>query len=149
MPIKLQRVQYSDLNSKQKENFNYQKISAVLADYGYVTMRLSDDWQGADFIALHIDGQTFLRVQLKGRLTVEKKYEGKDIHIAFAQGEHWYLYPHDELLQKILAITNIANTDSWSIKGGYSFPYLSKQLHELLGPYCITGNTEALPTEEE
>jgi hypothetical protein len=35
----------------------------VLADYGFLTMRLSDDWQGADFIAQHIDG-AFLKVQL-------------------------------------------------------------------------------------
>lgn len=54
MTLKLKKISYSDdLNARQKENFNFQKVSAVLADYGYVTMRLSDDWQGADFIALH------------------------------------------------------------------------------------------------
>lgn len=62
------RVEYSCLNSRQKENFNYQKIAGVLADYGFITHRLSDDWNGADFIAQHIDGVLFLRVQLKGGL---------------------------------------------------------------------------------
>ncbi len=42
--MKLEPIQYADLNSRQKENYNFQKLSAVLADYGYVTMRLSDDW---------------------------------------------------------------------------------------------------------
>jgi hypothetical protein len=38
----LERVAYETLNARQKENFNFQKVSAVLADYGYVTIRLSD-----------------------------------------------------------------------------------------------------------
>jgi len=61
------RVAYSDLNSRQKENYNFQKVAARLADYGFNSIRLTDDWQGADFIAVHIDGETFLKVQLKGR----------------------------------------------------------------------------------
>jgi len=28
------------------------KVAAALADYGYNSMRLNDDWQGADFIAI-------------------------------------------------------------------------------------------------
>jgi hypothetical protein len=35
-------------------------VSAVLADYGFMTMRLRDDWQGADFIAQHVEGAKFL-----------------------------------------------------------------------------------------
>jgi hypothetical protein len=45
----------------------------VLADYCYVTLRLSDDWNGADFIAQHMDGSV-LRVQLKSRLSFFKRY---------------------------------------------------------------------------
>lgn len=54
--MKLRRISYNALNARQKENFNFQKVSAVLADYGFVTLRLCDDWQGADFLAQHIDG---------------------------------------------------------------------------------------------
>ena len=71
--MKLVKTSYAELNGRQKENFNFQKISAVLAEYGFVTFRLSDDWQGADFIALHISGEV-LRVQLKSRLTFSQKY---------------------------------------------------------------------------
>jgi len=39
------RVRYEDLDARQKEAFNFQKVSAVLADYGFVTLRLSSDWQ--------------------------------------------------------------------------------------------------------
>jgi hypothetical protein len=85
--IELKRIRYASLNSRQKENFNFQEISAVLADYGFVSLRLSDDWQGADFIAQHIDGATFARVQLKGRLTFDAKYRGKDLWVAFSDGD--------------------------------------------------------------
>ena len=75
-------IRYHDLtNAKQKENYNFLKVSAILADYGFMTMRLNDDWQGADFIAQHIDGETFLRVQLKGRLWFAKKYMDKSLFI--------------------------------------------------------------------
>jgi len=136
MKSKMTRVNYNELNSRQQENYNFQKVSAILADYGFVTMRLTDDWQGADFIAQHINGETFLKVQLKGRLTFEWKYLEKDIYIAFQNKGVWYLFPHDELLKKVLRETNIANTKSWA-SGGYSFPYLTVKLGELLKPYRI------------
>lgn len=30
-----QRIQYEHLNSRQKENFNFQKVAAEQADYGF------------------------------------------------------------------------------------------------------------------
>jgi len=54
-----QNVNYKDLNARQKEDHNFQKVAARLADYGFNCLRLTDDWQGADFIACHIDGETF------------------------------------------------------------------------------------------
>jgi hypothetical protein len=143
--MELKRIRYASLNSWQKENFNFQKISAVLADYGFVTLRLSDDWQGADFIAQHIDGATFARVQLKGRLTFDAKYRGKDLWVAFSEGESWYLYPHDEVLAQVLKATRVGSTVSWSGRGGYAFPRLSKKLRELLEKYRISGDTKPIP----
>ncbi len=137
MSLKLSRVDYGSLNARQKENFNSQKVSAVLADYGFVTLRLSDDWQGADFIAQHVDGETFIKVQLKGRLTFKEKYRGKDLYVAFHSDGSWYLFPHDEVLERFLSETNIGNTESWTKHGGYSFPGLSEQAKKLLEAYRI------------
>ncbi|AOF82135.1 hypothetical protein BSY238_1960 [Methyloversatilis sp. RAC08] len=78
-------VQYASLNARQKKSYNFQKVSGVLADYGFTTIRLSDDWQGADFIAQHIDGQQFVKAQLKGRCTLAKKYMGKDLYIVLSR----------------------------------------------------------------
>ena len=137
MSLQLSQIEYSELNARQKENYNFLKVSAVLADYGFITMRLSDDWQGADFIAQHIDGKQFLKVQLKSRLCFYEKYCGKDLYIAFCSQAQWYLYPHDELLEQIRKITGITATASWLEHGGYSFPEISHQIKELLGQYKI------------
>jgi hypothetical protein len=144
MSIKLRRIEYRQINSRQKENYNFLKLSAVLADYGFMTIRLSADWQGADFIAQHVDGSTFLQVQLKGRLTIGEKYRKKDLYVAFPHDADWYLYPHDKLLGRVLAETGVRHTDSWRTKKGYSWPALSQQMLRLLQPYKICGDTSGM-----
>lgn len=139
----LRRIGYSELNGRQKENYNYSKLSAVLADYGFVTTRLTDDWQGADILAHHIDGVTVVKVQLKSRMTFAKKYMGKEIFIAFPWlGRHWYFYPHDEVLK---SVPSVEVSDSWEKYGGFSYPKLSKEMLELLEPYKVVGDA-APPT---
>jgi hypothetical protein len=134
MSLALNKIEYSKLNSRQKENYNFYKIAAILADYGYVSLRLSDDWNGADFIAVHIDGET-VRVQLKSRFGFDKKYIGKDLYIAFCAEGEWYLYPHDEVLKYVLP--QIAHSDSWVAKGGYNFPYLKPENMNLIADYRV------------
>ncbi|MEM9631637.1 MAG: hypothetical protein AAGA50_09955 [Pseudomonadota bacterium] len=117
------RIAYSDLNSRQKENYNFQKVAARLADYGFNSIRLTDDWQGADFIAVHIDGETFLKVQLKGRLVIDRKYQGKGIHIAFLHGDSLYLYDHDEFVRYLETNGKIgADSVTWHEEGFRSWP---------------------------
>ncbi len=96
------KVPYEELSARQKENCNYSKFAARLADYGFNCMRLSDDWLGADFLAIHVDNKTFLKVQLKGRLSLDEKYCGSDIYISFISGssrDGYYIYPHDRFLK--------------------------------------------------
>ena len=78
--MNLKKVNYTKLNARQKENYNYHKVASALADYGYDSMRLNNDWEGADFIS--VNGDDMIKVQLKGRLTVDKKYLNKGIIIA-------------------------------------------------------------------
>jgi hypothetical protein len=143
--MELKRIDYKHLNARQKENYNYQKVSAVLADYGFVTIRLSDDWNGADFLALHTDGTT-IKVQLKPRLYLAKNYQGKDLWVCFPLKGEWYLYPHDEILQECLSETSISATDSWIREGRYSFGRPSQRMLEALAKYRITNvGVNALP----
>ncbi len=134
--MKFRKIEYRTLNARQKENFNFQKVSAILADYGFVTLRLSDDWQGADFIALHISGDV-LRVQLKSRLTFHNKYLSRGLYIAFPEEGAWYLYPHDELFEKILRATKIGSSRSIKERGGYSFPRVPPTIRHLVEEYRI------------
>tara|TARA_R110002072_G_scaffold203959_1_gene362005 strand:+ start:515 stop:907 length:393 start_codon:yes stop_codon:yes gene_type:complete len=111
------KIIYSQLNSKQKENYNFHKVASALADYGYNSLRLNDDWQGADFIA--INGDDMIKIQLKGRFTVDKKYIGKEIFIAFIENNIIKLFNHDEAVS--ILTDNIKNSKSWDDLGGYSW----------------------------
>ena len=137
----LQPIQYDDLNAKQKEIYNFQKIAAVLADYGFNCIKLQDDWLGADFLAYHKDSSQTLRVQLKGRPTIGKKYLKQDLYIAFPFADDgrrvWYLVPHDELVALTGEHTNWQNTKSWKEVGGYSSVSLKPKLREALEPYKL------------
>jgi len=132
-----QRVEYESLNSRQKENFNFQKVAAELADYGFNCMWLNDDWQGADFIACHINGNSFIKVQLKGRLTIDKKYNNKEIYVAFNQKEQWYIYPHDKLQKELLGMGLMRGSKSWDKVGSYSWPSIPKGLLNHMVQYAI------------
>lgn len=132
--IFFEKIEYKNLNARAKEMYNFQKVSAVLANYGYTTMWLNNDWQGADFIAVHIDGTTDLKIQLKGRLAFDKKYIGKNIYMCFIENEITYIYPHDEFLEE-LAFQNTDNT--WLQHGRWSMPKLTKAKHKLMQKYII------------
>ena len=86
-PQPFRRIKDADLkNTRRKENFNFAKLCGVMADYGFNLLRLSDDWEGADAIAVHIDGKTHLRIQLKGTgLVFAKKYLRKTSGLLAAQ----------------------------------------------------------------
>jgi len=90
-------------------------VASSLADYGYDSMRLNNDWQGADFIA--VKGEQMLKVQLKGRFTVDKKYIGKDIFIAFLESDSVKIYNHDAVIMDLSE--NITSSKSWKQNGLY------------------------------
>lgn len=138
MAIILHRISYSELNARQQESYNFQKSAAVLADYGFNCIKVNDDWQGADFLAYHKDGNQTLRVQLKGRVTIDKKYLGRDLYMNFPVRGTWYLVPHDELVELVERSTNWLNTKSWNKNRRYSSAHPSSKLLDELRPF-ITG----------
>ena len=144
MSFLFQKVNYKSLNAKRKEAYNFQKISGVLAEYGFLTIRLSDDWEGADFLALHISGET-LKVQLKGRLFFSKKYLEKDLWICFHEKGTWFLYHHDKVFERVKDLNIITDTASWNIKGEYHRGELSKKLSELMKDYKLDSSSLIQP----
>ena len=125
----LNKIDYNSLNSKQKENFNYHKVASALADYGYDSMRLNNDWQGADFIA--VNGDNMIKVQLKGRFTLDKKYLGKDIYVAFIENEVVKIYKHDNAI--LILPENILTSKSWTPQdGSYSWGKTPKLYNKII-----------------
>jgi len=117
MFMKFEKIDYTLLNSRQKENYNFHKVASALAEYGYDSMRLNNDWEGADFIAVNKD--EMIKVQLKGRFTVAKKYLNKDLYIAFIEDGQVKIYPHDEVVS--LLTENITSSISWVNDGVYTW----------------------------
>lgn len=135
--LNLKKITYETLNAKRKEQYLFQKISGVLADYGYTTIKLADDWQGADFIAQHVDGKNFLKIQLKSRFSINKKYEDKDLYIAFPLKKEWYIFPHDEMVLALKDQKIYTESASWG-NGSYSVSDVSnKAVLKLLQPYKV------------
>ena len=120
--MEFQRIDPDGLTARQKEIYNYQKAAAILADYGFNCIKLSDDWQGADFLADHMSGKQTLRVQLKSRLAVNRKYENKDLWMIFPEAGNWYLILHDELLRILAGSTRALESKSWRENGDYNYP---------------------------
>ena len=99
-----------------------------MADCGFNCIKLTDDWGGVDFLAYHKDGQS-LKVQLKARLTISKKYLGKELFIAFPNQEDWYMVKHDLLVKILKSNSNYLNSESWKKdKGDYSSAKPSRKL---------------------
>ena len=151
-----QHVAYDDLQAPQKERYNYQKLAGVLADYGFNCIGLSDDWNGADVLAVHTSGET-LRVQLKSRVWVMDKYRGNGLYLAcpsapagrgrYGTGpdrQRWYLVPHDELLTAFVAYRqeqgqeDLFTTREWTTKRSWSGPNAPRWLIARIERYLLT-----------
>ena len=133
----LEKIDYSNLNPKQQEIYNFQKLSGILADYGFNCIKLADDWQGADFLAFHSNGQDTIKVQLKGRISIYKKYPD-DIYIAFpVNKDDWYLINQLELITLVGQNTPWLKTKSWIEKGGYSSDKPNKNLLHAIAKYKL------------
>ena len=139
-----QRINPDELNGRQKEIYNFQKSAALLADYGFNCIKRTDDWLGADFLAHHFDGSTTLKVQLKARLTIDRKYAGHDLWMNFPCKGTWYLVPHDDLVELVGQTTNWLNTSSWQENGAYSSTNPSPALLDQLRPYNVKDQPEPL-----
>jgi hypothetical protein len=59
-----------------------------------------------------------IKVQLKGRIHFAKKYEGKQIWIAFRYADRAYLYPHDIILRKYKKINPMRIDRAWNRSDG-------------------------------
>jgi hypothetical protein len=66
-------------------------------------------------------------------VTINQKYCGKDIWIAFPHKDHWYLIEHDRLVEKVGEQTKWLGSSSWKDRHGYSSASINLELLVSLG----------------
>lgn len=125
--MKLEKNKRSKPKWRQEKIYNFQRISSLLADYGYNCTRLPNEWEEADFLAYNTKENKKLKIKLDTRLKIYKEYLDEDFFITFPCNSYWYLINHDKLVGILKKTTNCLNTISWE-KGAYSFPKPSKKL---------------------
>lgn len=140
---KFVKVDYESLNSRQREVYNFHYVGSVLAKYGYASYPIRDDWNGGDIFARHMINGDAITIQLKSRLTFDRKYCGKDLWMAFPSTGGVYLYPHDALLAKYLAAREargepLEKSDAWQRDGLVHWLTPTRELQELLSHYHLT-----------
>jgi hypothetical protein len=139
------KVEYGRLNGRQQEVHNFHQIAARLAQYGYATYPIRDDWNGGDMIARHMldSRKPTLTIQVKGRMTFAKKYLEKDLWLAFPFKEMVYVFPHDLVLRRYLALRKakrspLDNNNSWAKGGLVSWRRPTADILEILKPYTLS-----------
>lgn len=135
--MNLEKLKYDDLSGKAKETWNFQKVSALLVEYGFATNWLNVDFESADFVAVHFNGNDIIKVQLKSRVTISKKYVGKDIYVCFPLANSFCLIQHEELIELVGKNTNWLNSSSWVNDGAYSSANPNKELKETLNSFLL------------
>lgn len=91
---------------------------------------------GIDFILYNEETGDTKLVQLKGRWTIDKKYVGRNVWIAFHHAGVWYLAPHDELISHADRY-GYTQSKSWVERGAYTCPGLTKAQLADLAPYAF------------
>lgn len=129
------------LTSDAIEVINRNALVSVALNQGYNAFLPVYD-NGIDLI-LHNEttGDTKL-VQLKGRWTIDKKYLGRNIWVAFPDRGEWYVAPHDEM---VALGERHTHTASWA-RGTYSKSPLGVTDREELSAYRF-GNPQIVTSE--
>ena len=133
-------VAYEELSGKEQESFNSAILKSVMAKGGYLeAFTVNGDKWGADLLFYRSSDGNVMKVQLKGRPFLSKKYCNKDIYIAFPDKDRcrWFVYSHDDVMNAVLSTGRLVGTKSWDVQGGWSWSYIPPFLEEILAEWEI------------
>ncbi|PZU56394.1 MAG: hypothetical protein DI547_16735 [Sphingobium sp.] len=123
----------SRYRSQVREVINRNTVVSLALAQGYNAFLPVYDG-GVDFILYRESDGIVRKVQLKGRWTIDRKYLGRDIWIAFPIGTDWYLMPHDEMVASANA-DGTTKSASWTEGGSYSRPHPSRAIAAACASY--------------
>jgi hypothetical protein len=123
----------SRYRSQVREVINRNALVTLALEHGFNAFLPVYDG-GVDFILYREEDAMVRKVQLKGRWYIDRKYEGRDIWIAFHVAGDWYLAPHDHLVAMGERM-GFTRTSSWQEGGAYSCPRPSQAMTQELAPY--------------
>ncbi|MFC1609554.1 hypothetical protein ACFL6C_01220 [Myxococcota bacterium] len=119
------------LSSVAIEARNAHSLCIALIEQGWIPAKPDYD-EGVDLMAWHEKRGKTRAIQLKGRLTVAKKYLGRGIWLAFPASGWWYMVSHDWVLEQK---PEVKKTKSWKHGGEYNWPRLTAEWSRKLKPY--------------
>lgn len=124
------------LSSKAIELMNTHELTAELMARDWsVYLPVYDD--GIDLLATRGDATEIIRVQLKSRWSIDRKYVGRPIEIAFKDSGVWYLAPHAEMVSAGEAEGYCARTSWTGEKGLWNVKTMSVRLRERMAPFTL------------
>ncbi|MEL7346701.1 MAG: hypothetical protein AAFN17_03005 [Pseudomonadota bacterium] len=97
---------------------------------------------GIDLIAHRESDGTLFLVQLKSRWSIDRKYLGRNIHVAFPDGDTWYLAPHDEMVS-IAEGLGYTTSASWQERGQYHSARPSAAFRKAMSGFKLQAPAEA------
>lgn len=113
------------------------ELTTALLRKGYnVFLPVHDE--GIDLIAYRETDNDLKLIQQKSRWTIARKYSGRNIWIAFRDGGKWFVAPHDELV-RLGEEAGYTATDSWTKRGLYHLPAMTRFLREQCEKYLLPG----------
>lgn len=123
----------SRYRSQVREVINRNTVVSLALDQGFNAFLPVYDG-GVDFILYRESDGLVRKVQLKGRWTIDRKYLGRDIWVAFPITGDWYVMPHDEMV-RLAEAEGVTQTASWTESGVYSKPRPSKATVAACAPF--------------
>jgi hypothetical protein len=123
-------------NPQIQEAIYRAEVSKIFLEHGWMVYVPEADVGGVDFLVMNLETEEVRKIQLKGRWTVDKKYQGKNIWMCFSLKDKWYVCKHDIMveigLQHGLLLWEQANGEP---RNAYSIGSMSKKMIELMSAY--------------
>lgn len=96
----LEQIEYQSVHCKAQETYSFHKMAAILADYGSNGLWFNHNWNSTDGIAIHIDGISDFKSQLKGAVSYTQKNRAQKLYIALFELSYLYIDAHNFILHK-------------------------------------------------